>query len=197
MEPWVAYPVPMDFLIDLWLPILASAVGVFFASSLLHMVLPIHRSDYRQLPDEEAVCAALRAGGAGPGHYVLPYCMDFKEMAGDEMQAKFNQGPVGFLTLKAPGMPQMGKTLGQWFVYSAFIATWVAYVADLSLNAGAGFTEVFRTAGTVGVLAYAFGTIPESIWKGLPWSVSLKYVFDGLTYGLVTGAVFGLLWPGA
>ena len=37
----------------LWLPILLSAVIVFFASFVLHMLLPIHRGDYRQLPDEE------------------------------------------------------------------------------------------------------------------------------------------------
>ena len=31
----------------LWLPILLSAVIVFVASSLIHMALPIHKSDYR------------------------------------------------------------------------------------------------------------------------------------------------------
>ena len=93
-------------------------------------------------------------------------------------------------------MPKMGATLGQWFVFTVFIGTWVAYVANLSLLPGASFTEVFRTVGTVGVLAYAFGTIPESIWKGLSWSISLKFVLDGLLYGLVTGAVFAWLWPG-
>ena len=186
----------MDFLIDLWLPILASAVGVFFASSLVHMVLPLHKSDYGELPNEDAVRAAIREGGAGAGHFVLPYCVDFNEMGSEEMQAKFKEGPVGFVTLKEAGMPTMGKTLGQWFLFTVFIGTWVAYVANLSLVPGAGFIEVFRTAGTVGVLAYAFGTIPESIWKGLSWSISMKFVFDGLLYGLVTGAVFGWLWPG-
>jgi len=34
----------------LWLPILLSAVIVFVASSIIHMVLPYHRSDYQQLP---------------------------------------------------------------------------------------------------------------------------------------------------
>lgn len=186
----------MDFIIDLWLPILVSAVGVFFASSLLHMVLPLHKSDYKELPNEDAVMEAMRKGSTQPGHYLFPYCMDFKDLESEAMQAKFDAGPVGLMTVKAPGMPTMGKTLGQWFVFTLFIGTWVAYVANLSLAAGSGFTEVFRTAGTVGVLAYAFGTIPESIWKGLSWGISMKFVFDGLLYGLVTGAVFGWLWPG-
>ena len=35
----------------LWLPIVLSAVVVFFASSILHMVLSAwHRGDYAQLP---------------------------------------------------------------------------------------------------------------------------------------------------
>ena len=37
----------------LWLPILISAVIVFIASSIMHMVLPHHKSDYRKVPDEE------------------------------------------------------------------------------------------------------------------------------------------------
>ena len=39
----------------LWLPILLSAVIVFVASSIIHMALPIHKSDYRKLPDEAKV----------------------------------------------------------------------------------------------------------------------------------------------
>jgi len=45
----------MAFLTELWLPILLSAVFVFFASSVLHMVLPIHKSDSKQMVNEAAV----------------------------------------------------------------------------------------------------------------------------------------------
>ena len=37
-------------LTDLWLPILLSAILVFVASSVMHMLLTYHRSDYRQTP---------------------------------------------------------------------------------------------------------------------------------------------------
>ena len=37
-------------LTSLWLPILLSAVVVFVASNVIHMVLGYHRSDYDQLP---------------------------------------------------------------------------------------------------------------------------------------------------
>jgi len=51
----------------LWLPILLSAVIVFVASSIIHMVLPIHKSDYRKLPEEDRVLETLRAAGVTPG----------------------------------------------------------------------------------------------------------------------------------
>jgi hypothetical protein len=37
----------------LWLPIMVSAVIVFFASFIIHMVLTYHKSDYRKLSDED------------------------------------------------------------------------------------------------------------------------------------------------
>ena len=52
-------------LTDLWLPILLSAIIVFVASSVMHMLLTYHRSDYRQLPDEDKLLAARRRPEAG------------------------------------------------------------------------------------------------------------------------------------
>jgi Na+/H+ antiporter NhaA len=47
-------------LLELWLPVLVSAVFAFVASSIVHMVLPFHRSDYRKLPAEDETMRALR-----------------------------------------------------------------------------------------------------------------------------------------
>ena len=49
----------MVSLASLWLPILLSAVVVFIVSSIVHMVLPYHRSDFRQLPGEASVMTAM------------------------------------------------------------------------------------------------------------------------------------------
>ena len=57
---------------SLWLPILVSAVLVFFASLILHMVLPLHRNDWRKLPAEDDVMAALRKFNLSPGDYAMP-----------------------------------------------------------------------------------------------------------------------------
>ena len=51
----------------LWLPIVLSAVIVFVASAIMHMVLPYHHSDYQKLPNEDSVLSALRGAGLKRG----------------------------------------------------------------------------------------------------------------------------------
>ena len=179
----------------LWLPVVLSAVLVFVLSSIIHMVLKYHNRDYRKLPNEDAVRAALRAGSPEPRQYVIPYCAEMKEMESPEMRQKFIDGPVGVLNLRRPGPPTMGPMLLQWFVYTLVVSLFVGYVAAHAIPVGASYLDVFRIVGAVGFLAYAAGQVPAAIWMGKPWAVAGKEVFDGLLYGLVTAGAFGWLWP--
>ena len=179
----------------LWLPIVVSAVIVFVASSILHMALPMHKSDYRKLPDEDRVLDALRAAGVTPGRaYAFPYTTH-KEMKQPEVVEKFKRGPVGLLTLFPSGPPAMGKFLGQWFVYCLVVGFFVAYLTGRTRPPGTHYLEVFRVAGCAAFLSYSVALIQESIWKGQTWGVTFKHVFDGLIYGLLTAGTFGWLWP--
>ena len=63
----------MVSILDLWLPILVAAVLVFIASSIIHMLLKYHQTDFSALPDEEGVMNALRPFGIAPGEYVMPH----------------------------------------------------------------------------------------------------------------------------
>ena len=92
----------------LWLPIILSAVIVFLASFIVHMVLRYHASDYTKLPNEDAVRAAIRAGNPRPAQYIIPYCPSPKEMQSPEMMQKFTEGPIAVLNLKPSGPPTMG-----------------------------------------------------------------------------------------
>jgi hypothetical protein len=185
-------------LADLWLPIVVSAVLVFLASSVFHMMLPIHKGDYKKLPNEDKVLQALRDQGVTPQTYMFPNCPDMKELGSPEMLAKFKQGPVGWMTVLPPGPPAMGKALAGWFILTLVISLLVAYVLTLAgLPRGVEYMKVFRLASTVGVIAYALGVVNESIWKGQKWSVTFKFIFDGVVYGLVTAGTFAWLWPDA
>lgn len=181
----------------LWLPIVLSAVFVFVASSVIHMVLQIHNNDSKKLPGEDKIMETMRGEGVQPGMYMLPRPDCVKDMGTPEMIEKFNKGPVAWLTVLPDGPMAMGKSLLHWFLYTILIGFVVAYAATLALAGGAEYKVVFRLTGTVAMLAYAFSALPESIWRGQSWGVTLKFVFDGVVYSLVTAGTFGWLWPEA
>jgi hypothetical protein len=185
----------MVSLTQLWIPILLSAVLVFVVSSLIHMVLKWHASDYNALANEGEVRAAIRKGTPAPGQYVLPHCSDHKDMAKPDMVAKFEEGPVAYLVVSPNGAPAMGKALGLWFLYAVGVAFMAGYVAAATLHAGTHYLTVFRVVGTVSFLTYAGGSVSAGIWMGKPWSSVAKDLLDGLLYGLVSAGAFGWLWP--
>ena len=59
-------------ILSLWLPILLSAFVVFVISSIIHMALGYHNSDFAKLPNEEGVMDALRPFNIPPGEYHMP-----------------------------------------------------------------------------------------------------------------------------
>lgn len=185
----------MVSLADLWMPIVVSAVIVFLASSVIHMVLKYHNPDYKRLSNEDEVRAAIRKGAAQPGQYVMPWCLDPKEGCSPEMKKKFEEGPVGVLWVRRSGAMSMGPLLLAWFVYSLVISLFAGYVAAHTLAPGVHYLAVFRIVGTVAFLGYAGGHLSNTIWKGQPGAVSLKNHIDGLIYGLLTAGTFGWLWP--
>ena len=179
----------------LWLPTLVSAVIVFFASFIMHMVLGYHKSDYRKLPDEDRVTDALRNPEVKPGpDYFFPYCK-FEEMKSPAVIEKFKRGPVGFVTVLPSGPPAMGKNLVQWFLYCVVISIFAAYLSGRLLAPGTDFLQVFRVVGTVAFLGYGAAHAQESIWSGRSWTVTLKHLFDSVIYAVLTAGIFGWLWP--
>jgi hypothetical protein len=180
---------------SLWIPILLSAVIVFFASFILHMVLQYHRNEFKKLPNEESVIEAMRSANIQPGFYAFPHHIGPKEMKSPEAIEKFKRGPVGFLTTIPNGPPAMGKNLVLWFSYCILIGIFVAYLTGRTTAPGAEYMSVFRLAGTIAFLGYGIGYILDSIWKGQPWSGTIKHLIDGLIYGLLTAGSFGWLWP--
>jgi hypothetical protein len=184
----------MATLVALWLPILLSAVVIFIASSILHMVLPYHENDYSKIPDEEKVVAALRAANLKRGLYTFPYCTH-QEMNKPEMVEKYKQGPVGQMTIFNPGKINLGKYLGQWFAYCVIVAFFAAYIAAHTLAAGVHYLVVFRVVGATAFMAFGIGPLANGIWKGQPWGMTIKEAMNGLIYSLLAAGVFGWLWP--
>lgn len=187
----------MEFLIDLWLPIIASAVAVFLVSSVIHMCTPMHKSDYAHLPNEEIVLEKIRECGVPPGMYMFPGAESMKDMGNPEYKSKCERGPVGYMILLPNTLWQMSKSLTHWFLYSVLISLLTAYVAGFTINVSHDFSDILRLTGTVSTMGYAMASPPDSIWKGVNWGVSGRFIVDGILYGITTGLVFAWLWPSA
>jgi hypothetical protein len=181
-------------MLSLWLPILLSAVFVFLLSAVIHMALPWHKNDFKQMPDEDKIRAALRPFNVPPGDYMLPLCTNGNYNS-PEFKAKLEEGPNQIVTVLPKGSSSMGPTFVQWFVYLVIVNFFVAYVASRALPADAHYLAVFRIVGSVAFLAHAAATWPQSIWLRRSWSTTVKSTIDGLAYALVTAGTFGWLWP--
>ncbi len=185
----------MTGLETLWLPILLSSVMVFVASSIIHMATPLHKGDYRKVPDEDKLMDALRPMAIPPGDYMVPRPSSMKDMKSPEFAEKMKKGPVMMLTVFPSGKPGMGRNLALWFLYTIVVGIFAAYVAGRALPPGAHYLRVFRFAGTAAFLSYSVALWQLSIWYRRAWSTTIKMTVDGLIYALLTAGTFGWLWP--
>lgn len=183
----------MEFLTQLWLPILLSAVATFFASFIFWAVLPFHKNDYKRLPDEEAFSTAVRALNIPPGNYAFPYCENNKQQKDPAFIARMAQGPTGIISLW--GRISMGRNMLLTVLACLLTSTVIAYLGWSALGAGADFMRALRIVGTAGVLAYSFGFIANDIWFGTYGRTIALKMLDGVVYGLINGLIFAALWP--
>ncbi len=185
----------METLVGLWMPILVSSVLVFIASSLVWTVLGAHKWHIRGLPDEAGAREALAKQGVGPGMSTIPFSSSLAAMKDPAYQEKLAKGPVAVITVREPGVPNMGKFLGSWFLYVLFVSYTVAFVCGQTLGRGTPYMVVFKVAGAVALAGYSYAQIPAAIWWGRPWKSALKEFADGILYAALTAGSFGWLWP--
>ncbi len=184
----------MVSLASLWLPMLLAAVLVFIASNVLHMLAPYHRSDYREVPSQDDVQAALRRFAIPPGDYMLPRGEGMSSMKDPAFITKLKQGPVLTMTVMSSSFA-MGPMLTQWFVYCAVVTIFSAYLASRALAPGASYLHVSQIASCAAFMGYGLGAVPPSIWYRKSWATTSKFLFDALIYGFITGGALGWLWP--
>ncbi len=185
-------------ILALWLPILVAAVFVFLGSSIIHMFLPYHRSDWKAVADEDGFMDAVRPFDLPSGDYVVPRAGSPEAMKSEEFREKARKGPVLFMTVLPKEDPfAMGGQLAQWFIYCILVGIFAAYISGRTLAPGTDYRAVFRIAGCTAFIGYSLAHLQRYIWYHQPLSSTLKNVFDGLVYGLLTGGTFGWLWPDA
>jgi hypothetical protein len=179
----------MEFLSDLWLPILVSSALVFIASFLTHMVLPIHKGEWQGLRDESNVVETL--AGVAPGNYMFPWGT-MADMKNPEFVARRNAGPNGTIVIWK-GPVDMGKNLILTFLTYVLIGVFIGYLLWHAIGTGDPYMKVFRLAGTAAFMAHGLALIPHAVWYGgmRLWS----HMLNTLIYALVTAGAFAWLWP--
>ncbi len=184
-------------LVDLWLPILVSAVILFVASFLAHVVLPFHKKDFKGVPNEDAFLEHVRTSDIKPGAYFFPYCTSCKELSENpDLKKKFEAGPHGIMYRWA-GMGSMGANLVLTFLFYILVGIFVGYITSLACAAGTDYVTVFRVAGATAVSAFVLGKLPHDVWFRRPLRNVLVDVIDGVVYALLMAGTFGWLWPDA
>ena len=185
----------MVSLTSLALPILLSAVVVFIASSVIHMVLSYHQSDLKQLPAEADVADALRKFNIPPGDYVLPRPSSMADMRSPEFLERWKKSPKMVATFWSAESMSMGPQLAQWFLFCVIVSLFSGYIGSRALSAGAAYLRVSQIVSTTAFIGYTLGNWPNVIWYRRSVSTAIKGTIDGLIFGLLTGGVFGWLWP--
>ncbi|MBK7092544.1 MAG: hypothetical protein IPH59_12635 [bacterium] len=185
----------MEFITVLWAPILLSAVFVFVVSSIIHMVLKYHANDFKKVPDQDSVQAALRPFNIPAGDFMLPRADSMKDCSTPEFVEKLNKGPIVIMTVLKNSQMNMGKSLVLWFLYSVLVSIFSAYIAWHAVQPGSSYLAVFRFIGCSAFMGYSLALLQGGIWYGRNWGTVLKTVFDGLLFAVVTAGTFGWLWP--
>jgi hypothetical protein len=184
----------MDFM-NLWAPVLLSAAAVWIASALIWMVMPHHRKDHLGLPDERAFVEFVKSQNIPKGNYGFPHFGSHKECNTPEARQRWKEGPSGLVSIW--GQVSMPRNMILTFLVFLAASALIAYLGAAVLAPGASFGRVMQVIGTAGVLTYSFSFIPNAIWFGSYARTIFACIFDGVVYGLITGAIFAWLWPAA
>jgi hypothetical protein len=138
---------------------------------------------------------AVRKLNLPPGDYFMPYTTSSKERNSQEFKDKMNKGPMAVMTIFHPAHVNMASSLIQWFLYSVLVGIFAAYIAGRAFEPGDDYLSIFRFAGCTAFVGYSLALMQQSIWYKKNWSATIKSMFDGLIYALVTAGIFGWLWP--
>ncbi len=177
-------------LTSLWLPIVVSSVALFFASFLSWMVVPIHRKDWVKLEKEDDFMKAVGELGILRGSYMFPGCETPAEMKSEEYKKKWEAGPSGIITVFSK--VSMGKNLVLTLLYFLAVSFCLGCLATMAIERGAEFVDVFRFVTMAGFMTYLAAIVQHAIWFH---SRIVGHVIESFVYAVITGALFGAMWP--
>ena len=183
--------------------LLAAILGagaMFFWTFIAHMALPLGEAGIREIPNEQAVTAAMQASmGDKPGLFIFPgtglgpeATKAQKEEAMKEIDKAYATKPSGLLIYHPPGQPfQFGKRLTIEFA-SELLATLLA-VFLLAQAGPSTFGGRVCFVTTAGILAAVATNISYWNWYSFPTVYTAAYMCIQVVGFLCAGLVIALV----
>lgn len=125
------------------------------------------------------------------GRYMFPWASR-EDVMSQEFQERYKEGPRGMVVIYDQPV-NIPATLGLTFLFYLVAGVFVAYLASQAIAAGAAFAEVFKFTSIAAFAIHGLGWLPQLIWYGD--IALLPAMVDSILFALLTGVVFGLLWP--
>jgi hypothetical protein len=89
----------------------------------------------------------------------------------------------------------MGPQLAQWFVFCLVVFLFADCITTARWRFGAEMLRVSQIASTTAFLGYVMARWADAITVRRSIGTMIRSTIDGILYGLLTGGVFGWLWP--
>ena len=180
---------------------LVAGVALFVWLSIAHGALPLGMVGFKEIPNEDAVTAGLRANVAEPGLYYFPGggmltagTPEQKKAAQELYKKKIGSGPWGLLIYHPDGTtPISPRQLGVEFsanIVEALLAVWL-----ISLAPGLSFMGRICFGATVGLVGTMMTSLSYWNWYGFPALYSLNYVFIQVVGFILVGVVAAFMLP--
>ncbi|OGV96124.1 hypothetical protein A2W24_01910 [Microgenomates group bacterium RBG_16_45_19] len=176
----------------IFLAALLGGIALFIWGAVSHMALGLGDSNFKGIPNEEAVLSAMKTNLTEPGLYFFPW-MDMKNSSPEAMKAweeKYMAGPNGLLVYHPTGeKPLAPKQLIIQFL-TDFLAVLFATIllAKAASNISGYFGRVIfvATFGLISTLALSF---PYWNWYGFPFGHTLAELIEQVVGFFIAGLV--------
>ncbi len=159
-------------------------------------VLPLHTSTVKEVPNEDAVIAALQSSLTTQGVYFFP-TMPPSSATPEVHQAymdKYHRGPVGMIMYSPQGMdPMMTKQMIVGFVISFLSAALVAWFLSRSTAYAAPYIRRVSYCGMFGIFIAVSQNLMTWNWFGEPNDWATGWVIDSVLAWILAGFVIAAI----
>lgn len=176
------------------------AVAMFFWTFIAHMLLPLGEAGIREIPNEQAVTAAMQSNmGDKPGLFIYPgtglgpeATKEQKEQAMKQLDQAYATKPSGLLMYHPPGQPfEFGRRLVTEFateLVESLLAVFLLAQAGLST-----FGARWSFVTVLGILAAVATNVSYWNWYGFPTVYTLAYMCIQIVGFFAAGLVIALV----